>query len=37
MIQYHSVKINVPQMSLVSESSTVETISKHLEYITKAT
>ena len=35
MIQYYSVKINVPQVSLVRESTTVETISKQLEYITK--
>ena len=37
MIKYYSVKINVPQMSLVCEleSTTVETISKQLEYMTK--
>ena len=31
----YSVKINVPQMRLVRESTTVETILKQLEYITK--
>ena len=35
MIEYYSVKINVPQMSLVLKSTTVETISKQLEYVTK--
>ena len=35
MIQYYSVKINVPQMSLVHESTPVETILKQLEYVTK--
>ena len=35
MIQYYNVQINIPQMSLVSESSIVETISKQLEYVTK--
>ena len=35
MIQYYSVKINVPQMSLVRESTRVETILKQLEYVTK--
>ena len=35
MIQYYNVKINIPQMSLVSESTTVQTISKQLEYFTK--
>ena len=37
MIQYYSVKINIPQMSLVRESrkATVETILKQIEYTTK--
>ena len=35
MIQYYSVKINVRQMSLICESTTVETILKQLEYVTK--
>ena len=35
MIQYYSVKTNIPQMSLVHDRTSEETILKQLKYVTK--